>query len=148
MVAIRDAHLNDALIVSPEEWVKGLGLEPTPTKALLDVVVYCKQWVNESEPSLTLWSGREMVEILTTLSMDQDTLCAAFLFPFVEAQHLSLTKLEEDFGVDLLHLVEGVLEMAAISQLNTKYADQETAAAQIDNLRRMLLSMVDDFRVW
>lgn len=146
MVAIRDAHLNDALIVSPEEWVKGLGLEPTPTKALLDVVVYCKQWVNESEPSLTLWSGREMVEILTTLSMDQDTLCAAFLFPFVEAQHLNLSKLEEDFGVDLLRLVEGVLEMAAISQLNTKYADQETAAAQIDNLRRMLLSMVDDFR--
>ncbi|TOM54917.1 GTP pyrophosphokinase, partial [Vibrio parahaemolyticus] len=42
-------------------------------------------------------------------------------------------------------LVKGVLEMDAIRQLKATQSS-ETSSIQVDNIRRMLLSMVEDFR--
>lgn len=41
------------------------------------------------DASLLLWRGVEMVEILSTLSMDIDTLRAALLFPLADANVVS-----------------------------------------------------------
>ncbi len=53
--------------------------------------------------------------------------------------------MDEDFGPKIAKLVEGVLEMEAIRSLQTLHRS-ETSPEQVDNVRRMLLAMVEDVR--
>ncbi len=87
----------------------------------------------------------EMVGILLTLHMDVDTLRAAILYPHVEAKHLTLEQAGEDFGPAIGQLLKGVIDMEAIRFLQSLNSG-EVSDAQIDNVRRMLLAMVEDVR--
>jgi GTP pyrophosphokinase len=70
---------------------------------------------------------------------------AALLFPIVSGGLIDEEELTETYGKEIIKLIEGVDEMAAIGQLNVTLQGSE-ASAQVDNVRRMLLAMVDDFR--
>ncbi|CZF83754.1 GTP pyrophosphokinase, (p)ppGpp synthetase I [Grimontia indica] len=144
MVAIRGAHLNDNKEFVLERWVEGLAQEAAVSQALTKAYHHCQTLGDEQTLAQPLWCGREMIEILVTLSMDKETLLAALLFPMVEYDVLSNELLKEHYGNNIAKLVEGVQEMAAIRHLNAN--NEEATAAQVDNVRRMLLSMVDDFR--
>lgn len=144
MVAIRGAHLNNNKEFVLERWVEGLAQDAVVSQALTEAYHYCQTLGDEQTLAQSLWCGREMIEILVTLSMDKDTLLAALLFPMVEDGVLSLELLKERYGSNIAKLVEGVQEMAAIRHLNAN--NEEATASQVDNVRRMLLSMVDDFR--
>jgi GTP pyrophosphokinase len=87
----------------------------------------------------------EMVEILSTLSMDNDSMRAALLFPLVDAGIVQEETLTEAFGKGITYLVHGVRDMDAIRQLKATQNDS-MASEQVDNVRRMLLAMVEDFR--
>lgn len=143
MVAIRSTHLLDDGCFDLNDWINNLQLEPSISTMLHETHLFCQSLVNEELHNSSLQKGREMIEILITLNMDKDTLLAALLFPMVEQQHLTSDKLVERFGSKIARLVKGVQEMAAISYLND---NNEATSAQVDNVRRMLLSMVDDFR--
>lgn len=146
MVAVRGAHLKENDTFEPAAWVESLKQEPKVAKHVLKAYQRCIELTTgDKSAPLLLWRGREMVEILVTLSMDKDTLVAALLFPVVEAGLYEPEQLNEDYNNTILQMVTGVSQMAAIGQLN---ATTEGAAqsAQVDNIRRMLLSMVDDFR--
>ena len=69
----------------------------------------------------------------------------ALLFPLVEAKVIDRETVEEDFGKEITNLVHGVLEMDAIRALKATQNDSG-ASEQVDNIRRMLLAMVEDFR--
>lgn len=86
-----------------------------------------------------------MVEILSTLSMDNDSMRAALLFPLVDANIVDETTLTEQFGKGITYLVHGVRDMDAIRQLKATHNDS-MSSEQVDNVRRMLLAMVEDFR--
>ncbi|GAB7260961.1 hypothetical protein DZJ_19520 [Dickeya ananatis] len=94
---------------------------------------------------LLLWRGIEMVEILSTLSMDNDSMRAAMLFPLADANVVEEDTLKETFGKNIVNLVHGVRDMDAIRQLKATQHDS-MASEQVDNIRRMLLAMVEDFR--
>ncbi|WP_299020587.1 GTP diphosphokinase [uncultured Photobacterium sp.] len=146
MVAVRGAHLKENDTFEPSSWVESLKQDAKMSKHILLAYQRCIELTTGEESApLLLWRGREMVEILVTLSMDKDTLVAALLFPLVEAGLYDPEQLKEDYSNTILQMVTGVSQMAAIGQLN---ATTEGAAqsAQVDNIRRMLLSMVDDFR--
>ncbi|MEG1347927.1 MAG: GTP diphosphokinase, partial [Hafnia sp.] len=107
---------------------------------------YCQQkTADHPDAALLLWRGVEMVEILSTLSMDNDSMRTALLFPLVEAKVIDRETVEEDFGKEITNLVHGVLEMDAIRALKATQNDSG-ASEQVDNIRRMLLAMVEDFR--
>ena len=146
MVAVRGAHLKENDTFELSSWVDSLQQDAKVAKCIMGAYQRCIELTTGEESApLMLWRGREMVEILVTLSMDKDTLIAALLFPLVEAGLYDPEQLKEDYGNTILQMVNGVGQMAAIGQLN---ATTEGAAqsAQVDNIRRMLLSMVDDFR--
>ena len=146
MVAVRGAHLKENDTFELSSWVDSLQQDARVAKGVMAAYQRCIELTTGKESApLLLWRGREMVEILVTLSMDKDTLVAALLFPLVEAGIYDPEQLKEDYGSAILRMVTGVSQMAAIGQLN---ATKEGAAqsAQVDNIRRMLLSMVDDFR--
>jgi len=93
--------------------------------------------------------GREMAEILIQLRADGDALPAAVLYRSVREGHLSLLEVEKEFGDETARLVEGVLRMAAIGGvLNpTRKAVLGQQEGQLDNVRKMLVAMIDDVRV-
>ncbi|MGH1410176.1 MAG: GTP diphosphokinase [Aeromonas sp.] len=143
MVAVRDIHLKDNFTL--EEWVSSLILSDSDKEQLRTVYQYCLTLGDEALTSKLLVRGIEMVGILLMLSMDIGTLKAAIIYPFVEAGLISQERMDEDFGPKIAKLVEGVLEMEAIRSLQTLHRS-ETSPEQVDNVRRMLLAMVEDVR--
>lgn len=147
MVAVRSAHLNTAGEFVPEQWVASLNIaSPESCERLTATWRYCQEKTagNAAAPQL-LWRGVEMVEILSTLSMDNDSLRAALLFPLVDGAVIDDQQVRDDFGGAIADLVRGVMEMDAIRELK---ATQSGAAGseQVDSIRRMLLAIVEDFR--
>ncbi|MCP4586867.1 GTP diphosphokinase [Pseudoalteromonas sp.] len=84
----------------------------------------------------------EMVEILAELNLDADSLATAFLTPYFLAEKISIETVTDKLGDHVALLLTGVSQMATISTL----AHQGKGTVQIDNIRRMLLAMVEDVR--
>ena len=93
--------------------------------------------------------GLEMAQILAELQLDEASILAAILYRVVREGRLSLAQVRKDFDDEVATLIEGVLRMAAISAIQN--ASEESVLgqreAQIDNLRKMLVSVIDDVRV-
>lgn len=147
MVAVRSAHLNTAGEFALDQWISSLGISNQQScERLADTWRYCQEATqHHADAALLLWRGVEMVEILSMLSMDSESLRAALLFPLADASVVSEAVLEEKFGKAIVSLVHGVPDMDAIRQLKATHNDS-MASEQVDNVRRMLLAMVEDFR--
>lgn len=93
-----------------------------------------------------LQQGLAMADLLADLSVDQETLAAAIIFENVHFTDLSLDDVEEQLGSNIAKLVKGIEKMSAMQNLQvlSKYPQNKH---QIDNIRKMLLAMVDDVRV-
>ncbi|SFU27170.1 GTP diphosphokinase [Xenorhabdus koppenhoeferi] len=147
MVAVRSAHLTPAGEFAVDKWIASLNItNPQSSAKLAETWHYCHEKVQiHPDAELLLWRGVEMVEILSTLSMDNDSMRAALLFPILNSKLIDSETVTETFGKSITNLVNGVLEMDAIRQLKATHTDS-TCSAQVDNVRRMLLAMVEDFR--
>jgi len=103
-------------------------------------------WCADSD---CLLAGLETAQILAELQVSADCLIAGLLYRAVREERLPLDRVEERFGSATAQLLEGVLRMAAVSDLR-KTGDERVlgqADAQRDNLRKMLVAIVDDVRV-
>lgn len=93
-------------------------------------------------------TGLEIAEILADLKLDQESLLAALLYRAVREGKVGLDEVARRFGAQVAKLIEGVLRMAAISaSLNPRESLVLGAQAQVENLRKMLVAMIDDVRV-
>ncbi|MGI9277337.1 MAG: GTP diphosphokinase [Endozoicomonas sp.] len=94
-------------------------------------------------------TGLEMIEILAELKLDPDSLVAAALYRAVRERKLALKRVEESFGKTVSGLIKDVQGMAAISTLlnpaRTQILDQRQD--QLEKVRKMLVSIIDDVRV-
>lgn len=93
-----------------------------------------------------LQQGLSMADLLADLEVDHDTLAAAIIFENVHYADLSIDDVEEQLGHNIAKLVKGIEKMSAMNnfQALNKYPQNKN---QIDNIRKMLLAMVDDVRV-
>lgn len=94
-----------------------------------------------------LQEGLAMAEILNQLHLDADTLAAAIVYPNVQYADLTLDDVREHLGTNTAKLIEGVQQMSVIRSLQKASREQEHDLAQIDNVRKMLVAMVEDVRV-
>ena len=95
-------------------------------------------------------AGLEMAEILAELKLDKDTLIAAILYRSVREAKVPIETVEREFGEPVAKLIRGVIRMAAISKLSNHSNDAVMgleSKEQADNVRKMLVAMVDDVRV-
>ncbi|UJF19026.1 GTP diphosphokinase [Vibrio sp. SS-MA-C1-2] len=146
MVAVRSAHLQESETFELSSWIETLQQDKKVANALVKTYKQCLTLVDDDQQgALLLWRGREMVEILVTLSMDRATLVSALLFPFFDAKMIDEEWVNEHYGKKITKMLDGVEVMAAIRQLNATQ-DESSSSTQVDNIRRMLLSMVEDFR--
>ncbi len=88
----------------------------------------------------------EMAIILSELRVDSITLASAMLYPFIDSVELSLQELADFCSEEVRQKVKGVLAMDGVRglQANQSVGNDES---QIENLRKMLLVMVDDVTV-
>ena len=82
----------------------------------------------------------EVTNILAELRLDAVCLAAGMLHDVVEDTPTSVEGLEEQFGPEVAHIVEGVTKISRIHFLSPEQQ-------QAENFRKMLLAMVDDVRV-
>src|SRR5436190_357572 len=90
------------------------------------------------EPYLT--HPLEVANLLAEMKMDAVTVSVGLLHDVVEDSLVSLEKIEELFGSDVAHIVDGVTKISQI-----QFTSKE--AKQAENFRKMLLAMTDDIRV-
>ncbi|MFC1172148.1 GTP diphosphokinase [Pasteurella multocida] len=145
MVAVRGSHLLNPKDFVIEIWCASLEVSPEVRENLINAWYYSQKYIPQRHDasSCSLHAGVEMVEILHSLNMDADSLLTAMLYPTIHHKLVELSQINEDFGANIYKLAKGVMEMDNIRQLN---ASQSANNAQVDNIRRMLLAMVDDFR--
>ena len=91
-----------------------------------------------------LQKGLRIAELISDLKPDQQTLSASIIYPAVEYAELSLEDVEKHLDSSIKKLVCGVQRMSAVDNLQQHYAHK---SVQIDNIRKMLLAMVDDVRI-
>jgi len=82
----------------------------------------------------------EVASILADLHLDMTCLVVGLLHDVVEDTLVEQATIEEYFGKDIAHIVEGVTKL---SKLDFRTKEER----QAENLRKMLLAMVDDIRV-
>ena len=78
--------------------------------------------------------------ILADLELDTSSIVAGLLHDAVEDTLTTIDNVKEYFGGDVAHIVEGVTKISKL-----KFRSQRVAEAE--NLRKMILAMVDDIRV-
>ncbi len=84
--------------------------------------------------------------IAASLKLDPDTIHASLLAPLLQAGAIDAAALAERFGADIAALVAGVARMDEIRAVPAK-AVGAASEVQAENLRKMLLAMVEDIRV-
>jgi guanosine-3',5'-bis(diphosphate) 3'-pyrophosphohydrolase len=82
----------------------------------------------------------EVAHLLADMKLDVTTLCAALLHDVVEDTKIPLETISELFGTDVAQLVEGTTKISRLDLLAPE-------ARQAENVRKMLLAMVNDVRV-
>src|SRR6201998_362803 len=96
------------------------------------------QFRSSGEPYIT--HLLEVAHILADIKLDATTLAAALLHDAIEDTEYPLSRLEERFGGGVAHLVEGVTKIGRLNMMAPE-------ARQAENVRKMLLAMVNDVRV-
>lgn len=146
MVSVREAHFNDPDF-HLEEWVARYVSHVDEAQTLLALIEQVDALPAKSPAAKRelLERAREMIEILAPLNMDIETLQAAILFVVFDAGLLNEEAIKEKFGESLARLVASVVTMNAIGALKINPNSRSTEP-QIDNIRRMLLAMVEDVR--
>jgi GTP pyrophosphokinase len=90
------------------------------------------------EPYLT--HPVEVALVLAEMKMDPPAIAAGLLHDSVEDTSITIEEIEREFGEQVAHIVEGVTKISKID-----FASGEER--QAENVRKMLLAMVDDIRV-
>lgn len=145
--------------VDLDVWLERLAarVELHDPAALKRACEFAEKIDRENSSQVNAWSARAscfitglaMADILADLKLDQESLMAAVLYRAVREGKTTQLVIEKTFGHDIAHLIDGVLRMAAISQvINPDKKNQfGQNQQQLDNIRRMLVAMIDDVRV-
>ena len=81
-----------------------------------------------------------VADFLADMKLDAVAIAAGLLHDVVEDTLTTIERIQELFGPDVAHVVEGVTKISAIT-----FSSSEER--QAENFRKMLLAMVDDIRV-
>src|SRR5215210_1317745 len=82
----------------------------------------------------------EVANILADMKLDEVSVATGLLHDVVEDTLVDLETIRRYFGEEITHLVDGLTKIAQISNISRE-------EQQAENVRKMLLAMVDDVRV-
>ncbi|MBU2705744.1 GTP diphosphokinase [Zooshikella marina] len=159
MVKVREEHpVHSDGTVDLDAWLQRIQAEVAAEDdtALRKACEISQRADRESQDSHHSWEGSssfitglEMAEILAGLKLDQETLIAAVLYRGVREEKLTLDYVEKECGKRVAKLIEGVLGMAAIMAVQPRSGGAVLGdrLGQLEKVRKMLVSIIDDVRV-
>ena len=163
MVKVRENYPINAMgDIDIAHWARGVaataGLGDKEAEQLVHVAAMAQMAEEQAIQQDNIWSdhassfltGLEMALILADLKLDQEALVAAIIYRAVRENKISLDEVKSSYGESVANLVEGVLRMAAIRNLRNDDSQKvfgRDEVNQIENVRKMLVAMVDDVRV-
>lgn len=129
-----------------ERWEAQFTVLQAPTRAhVAETWHYCQVKIAQRTEAIPwLARGLVMIERLSSLTTDSDSLQAALLFPLVEAGIISQPALSADFSPAIAALLQGVAQISVIEPLN--FPQQPLTAVQWSKRRRLLLATICDVR--
>ena len=123
-------------------------LKKRKRKANIKLVQKAYEFANEKHNGQLRKSGEpyiihplQVAYILTTIDMDEATICAALLHDVVEDTDVTHEDVIHEFGEEIANLVEGVTKLSKFQQ-NITVKEQ-----QVEDYRKMFLAMGRDIRV-
>jgi GTP pyrophosphokinase len=160
MVQVREqSHVNAAGDIDLERWLRQLPLELDAADAerLLAACELAQEALHVSGQDSGDWAhetncfiaGLDIVLILAELQVGLDCMVAGILYRAVREQRLQIEEVAAQFGAEVSGLIDGVLRMASIGDLKMQTDSPVLGQAhgQKDNIRKMLIALVDDVRV-
>jgi len=130
--------LQNQLIETVAKHYPQADLQPVRDAFDLAVVAHTGQMRATGEPYVT--HPIASAQITAELGIDPVAVQAALLHDVPEDTEYSLQDLEERFGAEVAHMVDGVTKL---SKFSTHSHEQQ----QAENIRKMLLAMAEDIRV-
>jgi GTP pyrophosphokinase len=82
----------------------------------------------------------EVANVLADMKLDVVCLAGGMLHDVVEDTPITVEQLQQEFGAEVAHIVEGVTKISRIERVSPE-------EKQADNLRKMVLAMAGDIRV-
>ncbi len=160
MVQVRDQSHHDAAgDIDLDRWLQRLpvSLSDRDSALVLNACHLVREAMGHPGKDTGDWAtetncfnaGLDMALILAELQVGIDCLLAGILYRAVREGRLATDQVGEVFGSAVTGLIEGVVRMAAISELKG-HSDGPVlgqAHGQSDNIRKMLIALVDDVRV-
>ena len=123
-------------------------LKKRKRKANIKLVLKAYDFANEKHKGQLRKSGEpyiihplQVAYILTTIDMDEATICAALLHDVVEDTEITHEDLIKEFGEEIANLVDGVTKLSKLQEYTT------IKEQQVEDYRKMFLSMGRDIRV-
>ena len=138
MTENKEAEINDIIAE----------LKKRKKKANVKLVLKAYNFANEQHKGQLRKSGEpyiihplQVAYILTTIDMDEATICAALLHDVVEDTEITHEDLIKEFGEEIANLVDGVTKLSKLQQYTT------VKEQQVEDYRKMFLAMGKDIRV-
>ena len=99
--------------------------------------------------AIYLENGMELAELVADLEMDTSSVVAALAYRPVRTEDVEIGEIEEVMGTDVAHLLREVARMATASILEMSDARLQISERrnQVENVRRMLVALINDARV-
>jgi len=129
-------------------WCERVGVDlGGDTSDVASAVSLIERLPNRSEDFLE--KGVELANLVLTLNMDAQSAAAALLYRPLRTRELSLLAVEKALGKEVAALAGAVVRMADTSLLEMSNSKMQILESrdQIENIKRMLVSMIDDARV-
>ena len=98
---------------------------------------------NPFKPS-PLQQGLTLLELTSAIQHDNPSLVAALLYPCVHYHAIDQHKISQSFGHDIAKLIHAILKLELMEVMHSQ---KQHNAQQVDKIRKMLLSIVDDIRI-
>jgi guanosine-3',5'-bis(diphosphate) 3'-pyrophosphohydrolase len=130
--------LRKALVAALERHYPQADLEPVRRAFDMAVEAHAGQKRASGEPYVT--HPIASAQILADLGIDPIAVQAALLHDVPEDTEFDLSDVEERYGAEVAHLVDGVTKL---SKFSTHTHEQQ----QAENIRKMFLAMAEDIRV-
>lgn len=132
-------------IASAKQHASNLNIELLTKACLFAENITDQTKVPFAESSLS--EGLTMATKLLELNCDSETLAAAITYPGIYYNRIAFELVDEKLGQRIHKLVAGAQRMEAIHDISQLAGQAHASTKQVENLRKMLLAMVDDVRV-
>ena len=136
----------------PQSWLASLGerFGPDESRVIERALAIAQAHLAERH----LLSGESALEhahytaaTLAAMGLDHESVAAALLMDIPALNSRERERLSEKVGSAVMALAQGYARMVQIDSLGASASTQSSAAEQLEGLRKMLLAMVQDFRV-